>query len=189
MRYHAPTTFEEAARIAGASVGVLRFLAGGTDVLVQLRAGTVQPDDLIDLKHVPGVQEIGRQPDGAAMTSHLTWSSEMKKAAARSVSVAARPKPQSTESLPYGLRELAPLSSPRVFCGILAVTGERVRLQAAEQTYVLDVHSPFVLDRRLNDQWVSVLGYASERTSAAEVHGESIVAMNIVSLRSKSTST
>jgi carbon-monoxide dehydrogenase medium subunit len=64
MRYHAPTTFEEAARIAGASVGVLRFLAGGTDVLVQLRAGTVQPDDLIDLKHVPGVQEIGRQPDG-----------------------------------------------------------------------------------------------------------------------------
>lgn len=105
----------------------------------------------------------------------------MKKAAARSVSVAERPKPQSTGSLPYGLRELAPLSSPRVFCGILAVAGERFRLQAAEQTYVLDVHSPFVLDRRLHDQWVSVLGYPSEQTSAAEVHGESIVAMNIVS--------
>lgn len=64
MRYHTPATFEEAARIAGAAGGITRFLAGGTDVLVQLRAGMVTPDDLIDIKHIPGVGDIARTADG-----------------------------------------------------------------------------------------------------------------------------
>jgi carbon-monoxide dehydrogenase medium subunit len=64
MRYHTPATFEEAARIAGAAWGITRFLAGGTDVLVQLRAGMVTPDDLIDIKHIPGVADIARTADG-----------------------------------------------------------------------------------------------------------------------------
>lgn len=42
----------------------MRFLAGGTDVLVQMRAGMVQPDDLIDLKHIPGVDRIEKTKDG-----------------------------------------------------------------------------------------------------------------------------
>lgn len=64
MRYHTPATFEDAARIAAGADGVTRFLAGGTDVLVQLRAGMVTPDDLIDLKRIPGVHDIARTPDG-----------------------------------------------------------------------------------------------------------------------------
>lgn len=64
MRYHKPTTFEDAAGIAAAASGVTRFLAGGTDVLVQMRAGMVLPDDLIDLKRIPGVQDIDRTEDG-----------------------------------------------------------------------------------------------------------------------------
>ncbi|MFN4193098.1 MAG: FAD binding domain-containing protein [Tabrizicola sp.] len=64
MRYHTPKSFQDAALIAAASTGTLRFLAGGTDVLVQMRAGTVQPDDLIDLKHIPGVDRIERTPEG-----------------------------------------------------------------------------------------------------------------------------
>ena len=64
MHYHRPHSFEEAARIAAAASGVTRFLAGGTDVLVQLRAGTVTPDDLIDLKLIPGVHDIARTGDG-----------------------------------------------------------------------------------------------------------------------------
>ncbi|MFN4202991.1 MAG: FAD binding domain-containing protein [Tabrizicola sp.] len=64
MRYHTPKSFQDAAAIAAASTGTLRFLAGGTDVLVQMRAGTVQPDDLIDLKHIPGVDRIERTPEG-----------------------------------------------------------------------------------------------------------------------------
>lgn len=64
MRYHRPESFEDAVAIAAGSGGTTRFLAGGTDVLVQLRAGLVTPDDLIDLKHIPGVAEIARTPDG-----------------------------------------------------------------------------------------------------------------------------
>lgn len=64
MRYHTPKSFSDAAAIAAASQGTLRFLAGGTDVLVQMRAGMVQPDDLIDLKHIPGVNEVTATADG-----------------------------------------------------------------------------------------------------------------------------
>lgn len=64
MRYHTPKSFSDAAAIAAASSGTLRFLAGGTDVLVQMRAGMVQPDDLIDLKHIPGVDTVTQTADG-----------------------------------------------------------------------------------------------------------------------------
>ena len=64
MRYHQPTSFADAAAIAAAATGTLRFLAGGTDVLVQMRAGAVLPDDLIDLKHIPGVDRIEQTPEG-----------------------------------------------------------------------------------------------------------------------------
>lgn len=64
MRYHRPTSFKDAIAIASAASGTTRFLAGGTDVLVQLRAGMTTPDDLIDLKQIPGVKEIRRSEDG-----------------------------------------------------------------------------------------------------------------------------
>lgn len=64
MQYHTPPSFEEASRIAASASGTTRFLAGGTDVLVQLRSDLVTPDDLIDVKHIPGVKEIARQEDG-----------------------------------------------------------------------------------------------------------------------------
>ncbi len=64
MRYHTPKTFDEAAAIAASATGLTRFLAGGTDVLVQLRAGMVTPDDLIDLKHIPDVKGITRTANG-----------------------------------------------------------------------------------------------------------------------------
>ncbi|HCY99753.1 MAG: oxidoreductase [Rhodobacterales bacterium RIFCSPHIGHO2_02_FULL_62_130] len=64
MRFHTPKTFEAAVAIAAAASGQTRFLAGGTDVLVQMRAAMVMPDDLIDLKHIPGVKDIARTADG-----------------------------------------------------------------------------------------------------------------------------
>lgn len=51
----------------------MRCLAGGTDVLVQMRSGMVQPDDLIDWEAIPGVNETvwtddGGWRNGAAVT-------------------------------------------------------------------------------------------------------------------------
>lgn len=64
MNYHTPSTFEEASQIAASAKGVTRFLAGGTDVLVQLRTGLVSPDDLIDIKHISGAGDITQDADG-----------------------------------------------------------------------------------------------------------------------------
>ena len=64
MRYHSPASFPDASAIAAGASGVTRFLAGGTDVLVQMRAGAVRPDDLIDLKKIPGVGSIEKTADG-----------------------------------------------------------------------------------------------------------------------------
>jgi xanthine dehydrogenase FAD-binding subunit len=64
MRYHRPGTFDEAVAIAAGASGVTRYLVGGTDVLVQMRAGMVTPDDLIDLKAIDGVHDIARTADG-----------------------------------------------------------------------------------------------------------------------------
>ncbi len=64
MKYHTPYSFEEAAKIAAQASGTTRFLAGGTDVLVQMRAGIVLPEELIDLKKIPGVFDMIRNEDG-----------------------------------------------------------------------------------------------------------------------------
>lgn len=64
MRYHIPASFEDAVGIAATTTGVTRFLAGGTDVLVQMRSDIVAPDDLIDIKHIAGVKDITQRADG-----------------------------------------------------------------------------------------------------------------------------
>ena len=64
MHYHTPASFDEAVDIATRATGITRFLAGGTDVLVQLRADIVTPDTLIDIKHIAGVRDIIQTPKG-----------------------------------------------------------------------------------------------------------------------------
>ncbi len=65
MRYHTPASFDDAIAIAAQAEGITRFLAGGTDVLVQLRSDLVTPDDLIDIKHIPGTHDIVQNADGS----------------------------------------------------------------------------------------------------------------------------
>ncbi len=65
MQYHTPATFEDAAKIALDAQGVTRFLAGGTDVLVQLRSDLVEPDALIDVKKIEGTNNITKNADGS----------------------------------------------------------------------------------------------------------------------------
>lgn len=64
MRYHAPNSFEEAATLALHAAGPVRFLAGGTDVIVQMRTGNLAPSDIIDIKAIPGAKEVARTPSG-----------------------------------------------------------------------------------------------------------------------------
>ncbi|MCP5037859.1 MAG: xanthine dehydrogenase family protein subunit M [Rhodobacteraceae bacterium] len=68
MQYLTPTSFKDASALAAGAKGTSRFLAGGTDVLVQMRADIFTPDILIDLKHIPGVADITQEADGSWTT-------------------------------------------------------------------------------------------------------------------------
>ena len=65
MQYLTPENFADAAKAAADATGTIRFLAGGTDVLVQLRSDIVTPDVLIDIKHIAGVKDMTRASDGS----------------------------------------------------------------------------------------------------------------------------
>ncbi|WP_170386973.1 FAD binding domain-containing protein [Ruegeria atlantica] len=77
MDYHSPASFAEASALAANATGITRFLAGGTDVLVQLRSELVTPDTLIDIKKIDGVRDITRNPDGSWTLGVATTGAEM----------------------------------------------------------------------------------------------------------------
>ena len=52
MRYEAPRTLEQAVELLQAESGLSRVLAGGTDVLVQLRSGMVEPELIGVIKRI-----------------------------------------------------------------------------------------------------------------------------------------
>ncbi len=64
MRYEAPDTLEAAVGLLSAADGAARVLAGGTDLLVQLRSGPVEPDLVVDIKRVPGMDAIVEEAGG-----------------------------------------------------------------------------------------------------------------------------
>lgn len=72
MRYEAPETLEEAVALLAGADGEARVLAGGTDLLVQMRGDLVAPDLVVDVKNVAEMralaEEDGRFRLGAAVT-------------------------------------------------------------------------------------------------------------------------
>jgi carbon-monoxide dehydrogenase medium subunit len=64
MQYAKPKSASEASRLLAAEVGVTRVLAGGTDVMVQLKAGVVEPALVVDIKGIPGICDIVAENGG-----------------------------------------------------------------------------------------------------------------------------
>ena len=64
MRYEAPDSVEGAVSLLAGGGPRGRVLAGGTDLLVQLRSGLIAPDVIIDIKGIRETREI-REDDGA----------------------------------------------------------------------------------------------------------------------------
>jgi carbon-monoxide dehydrogenase medium subunit len=58
FEYVAPRSLPEAVALLAEKGEAARILAGGTDVLVQMREGRREPDWLVDVKHVPEVNEV-----------------------------------------------------------------------------------------------------------------------------------
>ena len=58
LRYEAPETVEDAVRLLADADGEAKALAGGTDLLVQLRTDFVRPGLIVDLKRIPALMEV-----------------------------------------------------------------------------------------------------------------------------------
>jgi carbon-monoxide dehydrogenase medium subunit len=64
VQYVAPGTLDEAVRAFAAASGA-RILAGGTDLLVQMRSGAVRPSLIVDIKKIAEMTTIEQAPDGS----------------------------------------------------------------------------------------------------------------------------
>ncbi len=64
MRYEAPDTVDAAIALLGGAAQGARVLAGGTDLLVQLRAGAIEPEVVVDIKHIDETRTISEEAGG-----------------------------------------------------------------------------------------------------------------------------
>ncbi|HEY3892942.1 MAG TPA: xanthine dehydrogenase family protein subunit M [Bradyrhizobium sp.] len=64
MGYLAPRTLDEALGAFAAVGSAARIMAGGTDLLVQMRSGTIRPGLIIDIKNIAEMTSIEETADG-----------------------------------------------------------------------------------------------------------------------------
>jgi aerobic carbon-monoxide dehydrogenase medium subunit len=64
IQYLAPRTLDEAIGAFAAGGGAARIMAGGTDLLVQMRSGAVKPGLIVDIKKITEMTAIEQTADG-----------------------------------------------------------------------------------------------------------------------------
>ncbi|WP_338603424.1 FAD binding domain-containing protein [Desulfoferula mesophila] len=77
FEYIAPSSLAEAISLLADPVKNAKLLAGGTDLMVQMKRGHAQPAYLIDLKEIPGLGEIVFQPDHVIRLGALVTAGEI----------------------------------------------------------------------------------------------------------------
>ncbi len=64
LRYEAPGTVEAAVELLASAGGVAKVLAGGTDLLVQMRTDRVEPELIVNVKKIEEMQTISAENGG-----------------------------------------------------------------------------------------------------------------------------
>jgi aerobic carbon-monoxide dehydrogenase medium subunit len=64
MRYEAPETLKSAVTMLAKEKGQAFVLAGGTDLLVKMKGGFLEPDLVVDIKRIKGVFDITKSATG-----------------------------------------------------------------------------------------------------------------------------
>jgi carbon-monoxide dehydrogenase medium subunit len=64
MRYEAPSTTKEAVALMAKEKGAAYVLAGGTDLLVRMKGGFIEPDLIVDIKRIKAMKEIRKTATG-----------------------------------------------------------------------------------------------------------------------------
>jgi CO/xanthine dehydrogenase FAD-binding subunit len=72
MRYEAPDTPEGAVALLAGTTGEARILAGGTDLLVQMRADVVDPALIVDIKRISETRKVTEEKGGWRIGAAVT---------------------------------------------------------------------------------------------------------------------
>jgi carbon-monoxide dehydrogenase medium subunit len=72
MRYEAPSSLDQAVALLATEPGEARVLAGGTDLLVQLRTDLIDPVLLVDIKRIPETRQVTEQGGGFRIGAAVT---------------------------------------------------------------------------------------------------------------------
>jgi carbon-monoxide dehydrogenase medium subunit len=64
VKYERPTTMKQASVLLTKEKGSAYVLAGGTDLLVRMRTGFIEPDLVVDIKRIPATREIASAAGG-----------------------------------------------------------------------------------------------------------------------------
>lgn len=64
MRYESPSTSRDAAALLDSEPGPAFVLAGGTDLLVRMKLGHIEPELLVDIKRIPAMISISHSAKG-----------------------------------------------------------------------------------------------------------------------------
>ncbi len=72
MRYEAPQTLEAAVGLLAEAGDNGRVLAGGTDLLVQLRAETIEPEIVVDVKRITELRTVSPEDGGFRIGAAVT---------------------------------------------------------------------------------------------------------------------
>ena len=85
MRYIRPLSIEDAVGQLAGAAGPAAILAGGSDLLVRMKGGFIEPDLIVDIKAIEGLSEIRETAEGfsigaAVSCAELGESAALKKA-------------------------------------------------------------------------------------------------------------
>ena len=85
MRFESPTTTREAVALLAKEKGSAYVLAGGTDLLVRMKTGLIEPDLVVDIKRISAMQSIkttasGTRIGAAVSGAELGENKKLKKA-------------------------------------------------------------------------------------------------------------
>src|SRR6187401_1499175 len=72
MRYEAPESLEGAVALLAGAKGEARVLAGGTDLLVQIRADVLDPELIVDIKRIPETRKVTEEKGGWRIGAAVT---------------------------------------------------------------------------------------------------------------------
>jgi aerobic carbon-monoxide dehydrogenase medium subunit len=64
MRFESPATVKDAVALLAKEKGKAFVLAGGTDLLVKMKSGILEPDLVVDIKRIKGMREVKKTASG-----------------------------------------------------------------------------------------------------------------------------